>query len=130
MEQPRSQGPFSTRSRERTLETRLRRLEPHGFDVRTFARYDWSVAKKIDLASITSLESYKHVPRSLEIFCACTVLSHGSVMLTSGQPLVSARLACWQLIHIVIVMWSLLWEVIFVITDWNRRSLMKQRSCS
>ena len=35
--------------------------------------------------------------KSLEIFSACTVLSHGSIMLQPHQPRVFARLARWQL---------------------------------
>ena len=40
---------------------------------------------------------YKHASRSLEIFSANTVLSHGSIMLPPHQPRVFARLARWQL---------------------------------
>ena len=39
---------------------------------------------------------YKHFSRSLEIFSACTILSHGSIMLPPRQPRVFARLARWQ----------------------------------
>ena len=38
----------------------------------------------------------------------------------------------FKLIHILIVigLWSVMQEVVFVINDWNRRSLMKKRSSS
>jgi len=39
---------------------------------------------------------YEHASRSLEIFSANTVLSHGSIMLPPHQPRVFARLARWQ----------------------------------
>ena len=42
--------------------------------------------------SITSLESQKHFSRTLESLVACTVLSHGSIMLPPRQPRVFARL--------------------------------------
>ena len=45
---------------------------------------------------------YKHASRSLEIFSANTVLSHGSIMLPPHQPRVLARLAHWQSINIKI----------------------------
>ena len=41
---------------------------------------------------------YEHASRSLEIFSANTVLSHGSIMLPPHQPRVFARLARWQLL--------------------------------
>ena len=64
--------------------------------------------KPIDLFCTTSLESQEsylttgmlpcqHFSRSLEIFSACTVLSHGFIMLPPRQPRVFARLACWQI---------------------------------
>ena len=40
---------------------------------------------------------YKHASRSLEIFSANIVLSHGSIMLPPHQPCAFARLARWQL---------------------------------
>ena len=45
----------------------------------------------------TGILPYKHASRSLAIFSACTVLSHGSIMLPLHQPRVFARLALWQL---------------------------------
>ena len=55
-----------------------------------------------DLFSTTSLESQelilpnKNLSLSLEILSACTVLSHGSIMLPPRRPRVFARLARWQ----------------------------------
>ena len=72
--QPRYQGPIST-SRKSFLEVEK-------------GPWEWGWA--IDLFSTTSLESYKHVSCSLEIFSACTVLSQGSIMLTPRQCLGSA----------------------------------------
>ena len=76
-----------------------RRSELCGLDFTISAR-----CKPIDLFSTTSLESqesyltsgmlpYNHSSRSLEIFTAYTVLSHGSIMLPPRQPRVFARLA-------------------------------------
>ena len=56
-----------------------------------FSWYHWNL-KNLTLHSYLTLLSYK----SLEIFSACTVLSHGSIMLPHHQPRVFARLACWQ----------------------------------
>ena len=44
----------------------------------------------------TGMLPYKHSSRTLEIFTAYTVLSHGSIMLPPCQPRVFARLARWQ----------------------------------
>ena len=85
------------------------RSEPCGLDATISPRYDWSVARQsTSLYSTTSLESqgsylttgilpYEHISRSLEIFSACTMLSHNSIMLPPRQPRVFARLARWQL---------------------------------
>ena len=53
--------------------------------------------KPIHITSLESQESYlTDILQSLEIFSACTILSHGSIMLPPRQPRVFARLARWQ----------------------------------
>ena len=81
-----------------------RRSELCGLDVTISARYDWPVACLFHyVIGISGILPYnRNVTlqtffRSLEIFTACTVLTHGSIMLPPRQPRVFARLARWQL---------------------------------
>ena len=80
-----------------------RRSELCGLDVTISARYDWPVACLFHyVIGISGILPYnRNVTlqtffRSLEIFTACTVLTHGSIMLPPCQPRVFARLARWQ----------------------------------
>ena len=78
-----------------------RRSEQCGLDVTVSVRYDWSAARQGTFfplrPGISGILPYKHVSRLLEIFSACTELSHGSIMLPPHQPCVFARLARWQI---------------------------------
>ena len=79
-----------------------RRSEPGGLYATIFVLYDWFVARQstsfpLRHWNLKNLTKIKHVSRSLEIFSACTVLLHSSIMLPPHQPHVFAQLACWQL---------------------------------
>ena len=80
-----------------------RRSELCGLDVTISARYNWPVACLFHyVIGISGILPYnRNVTlqtffRSLEIFTACTVLMHGSIMLPPRQPRIFARLARWQ----------------------------------
>ena len=74
--------------------------EPCGLNVTISASCDWSVAIYPYGIGISGILPYK----SLEIFSACTVLSHGSIMLPPHQPRVFARLARWQLLLLLLLL--------------------------
>ena len=89
-----------------------RRSELCGLDVTISARYDWPVACLFHyVIGISGILPYnRNVTlqtffRSLEIFTACTVLTHGSIMLPPRQPRVFARLARWQLQYTCTAIW-------------------------
>ena len=74
-----------------------RRSEPCGHDVTISACYDWSIASQSTsfhyVIGIQGILPYKHVSRSVEIFSACAVLSHSSIILLPRQPCVFTWLA-------------------------------------
>ena len=62
-----------------------------------FSLRHWNIR---NLTLHSGMLPYKHASRSLEIFSAKTVLSHGSIMLPPHQPRVFARLTRWQLLFL------------------------------
>ena len=78
-----------------------RRSELCGLDVTISARYDWPVACLFHyVIGISGILPYnRNVTlqtffRSLEIFTACTVLTHGSIMLPPYEAVFISKLTC------------------------------------
>ena len=67
--------------------------EPFGLNVTISARCDWSVAISLRHWNLRNLSLHSGILpyKSLETFSACTVISHGSIMLPPHQPRGFAR---------------------------------------